>query len=148
MENSPPELSSKDLLDMNKSEQDTVYNEPKIDTLDDKDRLPSESNEKEAEPVIQTPQENVVERKARIIDGYRVQIMATNSKNTALSIQNSLKNKGYRDVYLINEFPLFKIRVGNCGTRQEANLLRRRLINAGYRDSWIVETKIEKKEEK
>jgi hypothetical protein len=78
--------------------------------------------------------------------GFRVQILATKNIETASLFEqeaserfNNLDHK----TYLIFEAPLYKIRVGDCEDRAQAEELRDQAMQYGYRESFIVKSKIQ-----
>jgi hypothetical protein len=80
------------------------------------------------------------------ITGYRVQILATKNIETASLFEQEaserFKNLDQK-TYLIFEAPLYKIRVGDCKERLQAEELRDIAMQYGYRESFIVKTKIQ-----
>ena len=83
------------------------------------------------------------------ITGFRVQILATKNIETAsLFEQEASERFNHLDhkTYLIFEAPLYKIRVGDCEDRSEAEELRDLATEYGYRESFIVKSKIQIKE--
>lgn len=64
-------------------------------------------------------------RGEQIVDGYRVQIFASNNqqvaKNTALSLQQRVEPLLDVPVYALSEPPFWKVRIGNFKTREDAN---------------------------
>jgi hypothetical protein len=85
----------------------------------------------------------------REINGFRVQILATKNIETAsLFEQEASERFTHLDhkTYLIFEAPLYKIRVGDCKDRTQAEELRDLAMQYGYRESFIVKSKIQIKE--
>jgi hypothetical protein len=80
------------------------------------------------------------------ITGFRVQILATKNIETASLFEQEaserFKNLDQK-TYLIFETPLYKIRVGDCKERSQAEELRDLAIQYGYREAFIVKTKIQ-----
>jgi len=76
--------------------------------------------------------------------GYRVQILASTSRNTAYSLKESIENNEKIDepIYVEEESPLYKVRVGDIKNQKKATYLRQKLAKLGYRDAFIVQTKI------
>ena len=64
-------------------------------------------------------------RGEQIIDGFRVQIYASNqqqvAKNESLMLQQRIEPLLDVPVYAISEPPFWKVRIGNFKTREEAN---------------------------
>ena len=80
------------------------------------------------------------------VTGFRVQILATKNIETAsLFEQEASERFGHLDhkTYLVFEAPLYKIRVGDCKERLRAEELRDLAMQYGYRESFIVKTKIQ-----
>jgi hypothetical protein len=80
------------------------------------------------------------------VNGFRVQILATKNIETASLFEQeaterfeSLEHK----TYLIFEAPLYKIRVGDCKERADAENLREIAKQYGYREAFIVKCKIQ-----
>jgi hypothetical protein len=79
------------------------------------------------------------------INGFRVQILATKNIETASLFEQEaserFQNQGHK-TYLIFEAPLYKIRVGDCKERSLAESLQDLAKDYGYRESFIVKSKI------
>jgi hypothetical protein len=77
--------------------------------------------------------------------GFRVQIAATSSLEKATLVQQEVAAR-FADknlkAYLIFETPLYKVRVGNAVDRDEANSIRDFMRENGYKDSFVVPSKI------
>jgi hypothetical protein len=78
--------------------------------------------------------------------GYRVQILATKNIETASLFEQEASERfdpmGHH-TYLVFEAPLYKIRLGDCQDRSEAEKLRETAVGYGYRESFIVKCKIQ-----
>ena len=77
-----------------------------------------------------------------MVQGFRVQLMATGDGEQAREERRSAVFNFQEHVYLIFEAPLYKIRVGDCLNRREAEALRSEAIRKGFRDAWIVPSKV------
>jgi hypothetical protein len=79
------------------------------------------------------------------VNGFRVQIIATQDLEKATLLEEEAKNQfsmnGHK-TYLVFEAPLYKIRLGDFTSRDEADELKMQAINYGYRESFIVRTKV------
>jgi SPOR domain len=77
--------------------------------------------------------------------GFRVQLIATKSIETATLADQEAKDlfasMNHR-TYLIFEPPLYKIRVGDVRTRDEAEGIKDVAKDYGYREAFIVPTKV------
>jgi hypothetical protein len=51
------------------------------------------------------------------------------------------------EVYLQYDAPYYKVRVGNCLTRREGDLLQERAVRRGYRDAWVVRSLVSPRQE-
>ena len=80
------------------------------------------------------------------VPGYRIQIAALEDQGKAMEIQKEAMLKFTEDVYLIFDSPYYKIRVGNCVTRREAEELQKKAVRLGFLDAWIIRTMVEKRE--
>ena len=71
-------------------------------------------------------------------DGYRVQIFAGSSEDNARELALEAESALGVPVYVNHVDGYWKVRVGDCRTRAEAETLRNRARNAGYADCWIA----------
>ena len=78
-----------------------------------------------------------------IIEGFRVQVLATSSQKNADRLRDELAIEYGKDIYIVFEAPNYKVRIGNFIDRRLAEKLRLELINKGYPSSWIIRTRIE-----
>jgi len=78
-----------------------------------------------------------------IIEGFRVQVLATSSQKNADRLRYELAIEYGKDIYIVFEAPNYKVRIGNFIDRRLAEKLRLELINKGYPSSWIIRTRIE-----
>jgi len=76
------------------------------------------------------------------LPGYRVQLFVTNEEFDARAVEEEALLQFDAAVYLSFDSPNYKIRVGDCKTRVEANELRQVAGKLGYRDAWVVQCKI------
>ena len=77
-----------------------------------------------------------------IVDGYRVQICALADKEAARDIQREAIIKFNENIYLTYDSPYYKVRVGDCATRFDADKLQRLATEKGFDDAWVVKTKV------
>ena len=78
-----------------------------------------------------------------IVEGFRVQVLATSTRGNADRLRDELTNEYGEDIYIVFEAPNYKVRIGNFIDRRQAEKLRIELINKGYPSSWIIRTRIE-----
>ena len=76
------------------------------------------------------------------IEGYRVQVFATQDRNKADELQEQLTLKFNEKNYIIFEAPNYKLRIGDFLDRDEAEKLRMKLVVNNFPSSWIVRTRI------
>ena len=101
---------------------------------------PSESKASESPPeaMEQKPVVQLVPAQ-----GYRVQIYSVADRDDSQRFYEEVRKRLNReDVYLQFEPPFFRVRVGNCRTRDEAEDLVRMLEQAGYEAPFPVRTQI------
>ena len=76
-------------------------------------------------------------------EGYRLQIFESSSveetNRTLRKFERSLKDS----VYMVFEAPLYKLRLGNFVTKKEAEKQKENLNKKGYKNIWIVRSRIE-----
>ncbi len=81
----------------------------------------------------------------RQIDGFRVQLFATNFIEKATLEKKEAEYLFAEDsiaVYIEFDSPMYKVRIGDCKTRDEAERYRRLARKKGYPTAFIVKTKI------
>ncbi len=83
--------------------------------------------------------------------GFRVQVLTTTKLDSANFVKNLLQtllnSSSFQSqrVYIIYEPPNYKVRVGDFERLQDASLMRKFLIENGFKYAWIVNDKIQKK---
>ena len=83
------------------------------------------------------------------VDGFRIQICAVVDEQKAKSIQReAILQFIDQNVYLKYDNPYYKVRVGDCLTRYEAEKLQKLAIEKGFTDAWVVRSKIKLTPEK
>ena len=88
---------------------------------------------------------NLIDSTQFIIEGFRVQILATKELAKAEQLQKDLSNILNQNIYIVFEAPNYKVRVGNFIDRNKAEVFRKNILNKGYTSSWIIRTRIEPK---
>ena len=86
-----------------------------------------------------------VGKKRKEVNGFRVQILATSNIETASLTEQEATDrfeKVEHKTYLLFEAPLYKVRLGDCITRSEADELRELALSFGYKGAFIVKTKV------
>lgn len=130
-------------------EEDFEIIEDRTEDSGEKVKTETKSNEKDENIPLET--EKVT------LQGYRVQLLATRQEDLARKAKQKAIYKIQENVYLEFASPLWKIRVGDCKTRKEAEELREKVRRIGRREgesewsnAWIVRSqiKVERKTER
>ncbi len=75
--------------------------------------------------------------------GFRIQIFASSTNNGASRVADDARAVfGNQSVYVDHIVPYYKVRVGDCVTREDAEALRKQALNFGFTGAFIVETMI------
>ena len=125
---------------------DTKYDEsfdPK--TLDDNDiEFPSIVTNTKSNKDSTTTANNSPDAQKEV-NGFRVQIIATQDLEKATLLEEEAKSQfamGGNKTYLVFEAPLYKIRLGDFTSRDQADELKIQALRYGYREAFIVRTKV------
>jgi len=78
---------------------------------------------------------------------YRVQVFATTYLDQAEEFAQRVRERVEEKVYIQYESPLYKVRVGDCPTEEEAKLLLQKISQAGFPHPWVVRVSISRGEE-
>jgi hypothetical protein len=97
------------------------------------------NGETAAKPV---PSEDLAFHEGGMIQGFRVQLLATTDENQARDAKKRAIFKFQSGVYLIFEAPHYKLRIGDCATKKEAEELKKEAFRNGFQDAWIVPSKV------
>ncbi|MFH1680831.1 MAG: SPOR domain-containing protein [Candidatus Eisenbacteria bacterium] len=76
----------------------------------------------------------------RHVSGYRVQVYATREPEKAKAFAESARPHFGEKVYVEYLEPYYKVRLGDCLTREEARLLQDRAKAAGFDEAWVTAT--------
>jgi len=74
--------------------------------------------------------------------GFRVQLIATESETLARQIEQNALMDFQESVYLTFDPPNYKVRVGDCITRADANVLLGKAVNSGFDNAWVVQCRV------
>ncbi|MDP8206940.1 MAG: SPOR domain-containing protein [Candidatus Electryonea clarkiae] len=86
-----------------------------------------------------------VESQANVIKegrGFRVQLINVLDESRAMDIKAEAE-KSFDKVYIIFQSPNYRVRVGNYRIRSEADAAVEKAAKLGFRDAWVVPSKIE-----
>ena len=110
-------------------------------------RDPIPPTPKVLDKVFGTSQLNVLDsiKNARVStrEGFRLQIYEASAADQANKILNKYEKALSDSLYIIFEAPLYKIRYGNFITKSEAEAAKNALKKKGYKNIWIVKSRIE-----
>ena len=76
-------------------------------------------------------------------DGFRLQVFESSSAEEANRILRKFGRALPDSLYLAFEAPLYKIRYGNFVTKNQADATKETLAKKGYKNIWIVRSRIE-----
>ncbi len=74
--------------------------------------------------------------------GYRVQIVQTTDPEEARNAQREAVLRFDADVYRVFDPPFYKVRVGDFVNWNDAENVQQLAIQRGFRDAWVVRTKV------
>ncbi len=74
--------------------------------------------------------------------GFRVQIFASSTQNNADRVAADARSGFGGRVYVDYIAPYYKVRVGDCLTREDAEIMKNKARTLGYRGAFIIETMI------
>ncbi len=74
--------------------------------------------------------------------GFRVQIFASSTQKGASKVADDARSLFGGKVYIEHTPPYYKVRVGDCLTKEEAEVLKNLAISKGFRGAFVVETMI------
>jgi len=72
------------------------------------------------------------------VDGFRVQLFASVSRDTAENARKAAEERLGMRAYVDLVEGMYKVRVGDCRTREQAETVLRRCQERYYQDAWIV----------
>jgi len=76
------------------------------------------------------------------VPGYRVQIFAGENRTDALRVEEKARRRFDVEVYLDFFAPLYKVRIGDCRTMEEADVILKEAKRKGYGDAFRIPTKV------
>lgn len=74
--------------------------------------------------------------------GYRIQVFASGNEAAARSVEEAVEVSVGVPAYIELVDGVYKVRVGDCPSRPEAEALLEKCRKAGYGDAWIATTQI------
>lgn len=77
--------------------------------------------------------------------GYRIQVIATSNKKQVEKLKEEVLRKGFNyPIYVKYVPPMYRLRIGDFKTQEEAQKALNQLKSAGYKDAFITEDFINK----
>ncbi len=95
---------------------------------------------------VVVPKTEKAEGEGETVQGFRVQLIATTDENVAREVKKEAMLKLSNKVYLVFEAPHYKIRVGDCQSREEARAILQDATANGFPDAWIVPSMVHPKD--
>ena len=89
--------------------------------------------------------ENRTDTTQIIVEGFRVQVLATRTRDNADQLRKTLADGYAEEIYIVFEAPNYKVRMGNFFDRKQAEKFRQILVKKGYTSAWIIRTRIDPK---
>ena len=110
-------------------------------------RDPIPNTPKVLDKVFGTSQLNILDsiknKRVSTSDGFRLQIFESSAADEANRVIKKYDRTLPDSLYMVFEAPLYKIRYGNFTTKSEAETVKNKLKNKGYKNIWIVKSRIE-----
>jgi hypothetical protein len=72
---------------------------------------------------------------------YQIQLAAISEKDKAVEMQNNLKKLGYKNIGLVFESGLWKVRATKIYDETEAKNYLEQFRSVGFKDAWIIKVK-------
>ncbi|MCS7053479.1 MAG: hypothetical protein NZM09_07060 [Ignavibacterium sp.] len=83
------------------------------------------------------------EKTIRTVEGYRVLVFSTDVLEELNDVQLRLEEvKNNNKIYTVFEPPFYKLLIGDLTILEDANALRRKLIQLGFKDSKVIRTTV------
>ena len=78
-------------------------------------------------------------------NGFRIQLYESSSSEKVNSLIKKYKKQMKDSLYLIFEAPVYKIQYGNFSKKYAAEKIKNQLRQKGFKNIWIVRSRIEQK---
>ena len=99
--------------------------------------------ENQPRPIVDVPVESFTVAEPETVQGFRIQVFASNSYEEAVGVRNALNLElSVQWVYMVYDAPTYKIRVGDYTNRADANLSVDGYIDRGYKGAWVVPDRV------
>lgn len=123
---------------------DPTQTQKEVDRAVTVEDLPVEEAEVAVEDVevIEAPAVTDSSSGDRTYQGYRIQVFASGSQERAESVRQAIEIRLDAPAYIESDQGVFRVRVGDCMSREAAEALLERVRQAGYADAWIANTQV------
>lgn len=74
--------------------------------------------------------------------GYRVQLIQTSDPEEARNVERDALLRFDAGVYRVFDPPFYKVRIGDFANWYEAEKLQKQAIQKGFREAWVIRTKV------
>jgi len=109
----------------------------------DSDIVLVHKKENQPRPIVDVPVETFTVAEPETVQGYRIQVFASNNYDEAVSVRNALNiDLPAQWVYMVYDAPTYKVRVGDYTNRADANLAVDGFIEKGYKGAWVVPDRV------
>ena len=99
--------------------------------------------ENQPRPIVDVPVESFDVAGPDTVEGFRIQVFASNNYEDAVAVRNSLNLQlPTQWVYMVYDAPAYKVRVGDYTNRADANLAVDGFIDRGYKGAWVVPDRV------
>ena len=78
-------------------------------------------------------------------NGFRIQLYESSSSEKVNNVIKKYKETMIDSLYVIFEAPVYKIHYGNFNKKYEAEKIKKQLRQKGFKNIWIVRSRIEQK---
>jgi len=116
--------------------------EAEVDEAPDVEEMPLEEGEVDVREAEAKVDSTTRPEPPTTIPGFRVQIFASVSFDTAEGARKAAETRLGIPAYVEKADGMFKVRVGDCLTRGDAEAVLKRCREGFYKDAWIVETPV------
>ena len=79
-------------------------------------------------------------------NGFRIQLYESSSSDKVNSVIKKYKKQMKDSLYVIFEAPVYKLHYGNYSKKYEAEKIMKQLRQNGFKNIWIVRSRIEYKD--
>ncbi|HTR80839.1 MAG TPA: SPOR domain-containing protein [Bacteroidota bacterium] len=100
-------------------------------------------NANQPRPIVDVPVESFASAEPDTVQGFRIQVFASNNYEEAVAVRNSLNlDLPVLWVYMVYDAPTYKVRVGDYTNRADANLAVDGFIDKGFKGAWVVPDRV------